>query len=365
MKRRSPKIATGFTLVELLVVIAIIGVLVALLLPAVQAAREAARRTQCTNQLKQIGLAILNFSDTKKVFPTGGTVIVPKIEDYVVGGTPLGPKKQGLGWGYQILPFLEQANLANITTSAQLNSAVVPQYFCPSRRSPVTRNTVVSPLLAVTLSDYGGAIPCGYSDYTQTTKNSPITSGTRGGPVDSRNLRRERFFGGPGSTYILQVPDDEIYQGVIVRTPYRLQGSAGSRGGIQYVPARNVTQTISSAQISDGTSNTLMVSEKFVRPDLYEGDSSSDDRGWSDGWDPDTMRSTCWPPRQDSLSGTTDDTLYGPEADVVDFGSAHPGGINAVFADGSVHVITYDVDPFVFDYLGDREDGQIVDMSQF
>ena len=365
MMRRTSTRLHGFTLVELLVVIAIIGVLVALLLPAIQAAREAARRTQCTNGLKQLGLAILNFSDTKNAFPTGGTIILPRIEDYVEGGRPLGPDKQGLGWGYQILPFLEQANLANITTSAQLIQSVVPQYFCPSRRSPVTTVVPEVSALAVTLSDYAGAVPCGYQDYTEQVRNFPLTSLQGAGVADSRNLRRERLFGGTGSTFILQVPDDEIYQGVIVRTPYRRQGGAGSRGGVQFVPARNVTQTITTAQIADGTSNTLMISEKFVRPDLVAGGSSSDDRGWSDGWDPDTMRSTCFPALQDTLTGTTDDTLFGYEADVVNFGSSHPGGINAVYADGSVHLLNYDIDPLTFDNLGNREDGQVVDSSQY
>src|SRR5690242_18409839 len=100
------KVRRAFTLVELLVVIAIIGVLVALLLPAIQSAREAARRTQCKNQLKQIALAIHNHVNTFGVFPTGGAKIYPNIEDYVAGGIPLGPIKQGLGWGYQILPYL-------------------------------------------------------------------------------------------------------------------------------------------------------------------------------------------------------------------------------------------------------------------
>src|SRR5204862_6784684 len=109
----------GCTLVELLVVIAIIGVLVALLLPAIQAAREAARRTQCKNQLKQIGLAIHNHVSTFRVFPTGGAKIYPSIEDYVVGGTPLGPDKQGLGWAYQILPYLEAAAIHGLRTQLQ------------------------------------------------------------------------------------------------------------------------------------------------------------------------------------------------------------------------------------------------------
>ena len=128
----------GFTLVELLVVIAIIGILVALLLPAVQAAREAARRTQCKNQLKQIGLAILNHANTLRVFPTGGAGFHPDIANYVVNGKPLGPDKQGLGWGYQILPYLEEGALQGLTTQIQLQAAGVTLYVCPSRRSPTT-----------------------------------------------------------------------------------------------------------------------------------------------------------------------------------------------------------------------------------
>src|SRR5690349_17127173 len=95
---RPRRLATAFTLVELLVVIAIIGVLVALLLPAVQAAREAARRTQCSNNLKQIGLALLNYEDVGKSLPVGATGPSPK------GG-------YGTAWGVAILPYLEQGSL--------------------------------------------------------------------------------------------------------------------------------------------------------------------------------------------------------------------------------------------------------------
>ena len=137
-------------MVELLVVIAIIGILVALLLPAIQAARESARRSQCQNQLKQIGLAMHNHINALSVFPTGGDGYNPNIRNYLTGtdpanpnnskGTPNGPNKQGLGWGYQILPFLEENALKSITTMGQLASVELPLYFCPTRRAAASRS---------------------------------------------------------------------------------------------------------------------------------------------------------------------------------------------------------------------------------
>ena len=351
----------GFTLVELLVVIAIIGVLIALLLPAVQAAREAARRTECKNNLKQIGLSVLNHVDARGVFPTGGDKIFPVIEDYVEGGKPLGPEQQGLGWGYQILPYLEQGALHGVTNTPTLQSTVVPGYFCPSRRAPVVAEDIFSPELNVTLSDYAGAHPCGYADHTRQVRYFPLAQED----VTIADLRT-RFFGSTsGSNAILNVPDNEIYLGVITRTPTRTKKRSGrAGGGYDRTLAMNVTKPVKMAQITDGTSNTMLVSEKFIRPDLYDGGSSSDDKGWSDGWDPDTMRSTCFEPRQDTLAGTSNNNFFGFNADVVYFGSAHPGGFHAVFSDGSVRTLRYEINQQTFDNLGDRQDGEVFDASE-
>ncbi len=152
----------GFTLVELQVVI---GVLVALLLPAVQAAREAARRTQCVNNVKQMMLGMQNHESAKKAFPSGGVSPWPRIEDFLsdskqgvvnsnTTGTPLGPDRQGLSWAYQILPYLEGGGLFNLKTTAAIESATVPMYHCPSRRAP-TRYLGVG----ATLMDYAAAVP--------------------------------------------------------------------------------------------------------------------------------------------------------------------------------------------------------------
>ena len=144
----------GFTLIELLVVIAIIAILIALLLPAVQQAREAARRTQCRNNLKQIGLAFHNYHDTHEVFPPGYIDSNPSFDDSPVD---VDNNRNGLGWGTFILPFLDQAPLYNqIQTETgdfahhwqdanhdgtadefiAASATVLPAFLCPSDPDP-------------------------------------------------------------------------------------------------------------------------------------------------------------------------------------------------------------------------------------
>src|SRR5205807_5102327 len=110
MRSKWLRLRLGFTLIELLVVIAIIGVLIALLLPAVQKVREAANRTQCANNLKQIGLAVHNFHDTYGAFPNNGNLWYTGIS-FDTTLAPQNSKYQQAGWGFQILPFIEQDNL--------------------------------------------------------------------------------------------------------------------------------------------------------------------------------------------------------------------------------------------------------------
>jgi prepilin-type processing-associated H-X9-DG protein len=133
-------------------------------------------------------------------------------------------------------------------------------------------------------------------------------------------------------------------------------------------PVQYTTQLVKPAKITDGTSKTLMVAEKYVRNDNYEaGDVQhySDDRGWSDGWDADQMRSTCFVPVSDGdpIGWRTDMEKYFGDNftvafqglwNVLHFGSAHTSGINAAFADGSVHSISFDVDVTIFNSLGTR-----------
>jgi prepilin-type N-terminal cleavage/methylation domain-containing protein len=366
----------GFTLVELLVVIAIIGILVALLLPAIQAARESARRVQCQNHLKQMGLAVLNHADTKKVFPTGGSKYLQpgfELQQNMENGKPLGPDRQGLGWAYQILPFIEESNATQITTSVGLQNVIIGIYVCPSRRLPRTGSTSAGFGETMTFMDYAGAVPCTFMTPQRTTRYNPAT----GVPLTIGPLTTlsKSFFGGTAASGV-EPQDNTLYDGVIVRTPWRRTGTSPTGKQIGVVP-RNVTGLVKHADIIDGSSKTFMIAEKFVRNDVYDGgfgatNKNSDDRGWSDGFDGDIMRSSCFAPINDGDSTAFQTgqlgTYFGdgPNApgqpgwpvaglyNVLHFGSAHAAGINGVMADGAVRTFNYDIDPVVFNAMGSR-----------
>ena len=151
--RSSIRLKRGFTLIELLVVIAIIAVLVALLLPAVQQAREAARRTQCRNNLKQIGLALHNYHDTFNVFPPS-YLITPNAATAPMGPASVNSGDSGPGWTglVCILPQIEQANLYNSfnislpcwdTSNAKPALTVIPTYLCPSANNSTTNYSIL------------------------------------------------------------------------------------------------------------------------------------------------------------------------------------------------------------------------------
>lgn len=352
----------GFTLVELLVVIAIIGVLVGLLLPAIQAAREAARRTQCKNNLKNMGLSILNYESTHNEFPTGGASYGDSIECYANNGKAWVGKKQGLSWAYQILPYLEQGALANIGDTKLVQSTPVPLYNCPSRRGPTLHDGYWGPSY---LMDYAGAQPATLGASNSTSQYIA----TR----DFENCRRvESSFWSPNGTGYAWGRDFGVYDGVIVRSPWKRDGVDPSACGPNPAPGAflsGVPNPTTLAQITDGTSNTLMIGEKYVYQQHYDGSGNdpSDDRGWLDGWDPDTMRSTMAQPLSDAdvkTLCTTNSALFNQ---TYMFGSAHSAAFNCVFADGSVHSIGYDIPIDVFNSLGTKggEAGQyeVVDFS--
>ena len=338
----------GFTLVELLVVIAIIGVLVALLLPAVQAAREASRRTQCANQLRQMALAALNLHGAHRLFPTGGVYPWPNIEQYSSGGKPFGPDKQGLSWAFQILPFLEQNAVHGLSTTEQLTRTPIGLYFCPSRRPP-TQN----PTNGAWLLDYAAVNPVparGETGAATFDANLPTNAWCR----DGFGIWGARDYGDNqidlftpeqlGANYV-------EFRGVIVRASHYLErGAAAARARDLGYPK------VSERHVLDGLSQTLLLAEKRIHAAKYADHKPDDDRGWSDGWDIDVIRSGGCQPRPDSSEDTG---VNGGFASVLTVGAAHPSGFNAAYADASVRNLSYDIAAEAFNQLSHRSDGEI------
>ena len=155
---------------------------------------------------------------------------------------------------------------------------------------------------------------------------------------------------------------------MIVRSPWNFTGlDASGRPTRVFV---NNPRPIQFSKITDGTSHTFLLGEKYVRSDLYEGAGKSDDQGWADGWDPDGIRSTCFQPYQDSdpigfkfepLNSNMD--IFGRDQDTYYFGSAHTGGFNGIFADGSIRTLSYDVDVVLFNALATRAGDEVIDES--
>ena len=302
---------SGFTLIELLVVIAIIAILIGLLLPAIQKIREAANRMACSNNLKQMGLALHNFNDTNGTLPHGGT------NPWSGGGDgwPVPPGPLGYlndaGWAWQILPYIEKDNVARLTYGTAQNQ-VIKIYFCPSRRT----NIHPASQAFRALMDYAAATP-----------------------GDGPNSWDQFWYGDTwGTSY-----QAAVYNGMIIRK----YSGGGQQTGVALTAA------------TDGLSNTLMVSEKQLNPANYYVGDWHDDQGWIDGWDPDVIRYTAFQPHSDKDYGTVQNGGW----EGYRFGSAHTTGINGLFGDGSVRFIRYSVDLTLFNWLGNRQDGQIVNLN--
>ena len=343
----SCRVRGGFTLVELLVVITIIGILIALLLPAVQAAREAGRQMQCKNNLKQLALGCLNHESIYKRFPTNGWGFA------WTGDADQGTdRRQPAGWIYNILPFLEQPAMHDLgaghpwndpnklAANLQRLSLPLPMLYCPTRRKVIAypwaqgwhpANVPTTPTV-VGRSDYGGNGGDTYTD-PSTDWNNPWATY----PVNDA-AGPSTLGGGLTASAIAHFNDiSTVANGIFF---------AGS-----LIKVSNVT---------DGTTKTYLLGEKTVDPDYY-----------ATGLDGGDNESAMAGDNQDICRWTTNSPSYWPCQDTpglayaVAFGSAHAVGVQMAFCDGSVQMINYSIDRETHRRLGNRKDGLTIDPKSF
>jgi prepilin-type N-terminal cleavage/methylation domain-containing protein/prepilin-type processing-associated H-X9-DG protein len=290
----------GFTLVELLVVIAIIGILVALLLPAVQSAREAARRIQCTNHLKQLALACHNHHAAHNYFPSAGGPDWTWHMTFLNGRPAVAPDQHG-GWGFQVLPYIEQeavwtggAATTDVDRSIVAISTPINVFFCPTRRKPEVVQA-----------------QCWYS-----------------------HPNAGKSYGHAKNDYVA---------GSLVTNTQQPDGV----GPIQRMNPAGI------AQVKDGTTNTILLGEKRMNTAMLGKMQANDNEGYTCGWNHDTLRYTNRVPLPDFQNSGGD-----PGDDR--FGSSHSAGVNYALCDGSVRFISFSVDLQTFTRLGDKQDGLLV-----
>ena len=351
-------VCKGFTLVELLVVITIIGILIALLLPAVQAAREAARRMSCQNHLKQIGLAIHNYTMANAVFPPG-TICNTKGYDtgnadgYNAWGEALGtnqdfqPNKtgcHGTSWMLRILDHMEGDAIADkwvyagppsASGNAQLSQTDIQGFYCPSRRSEIRSGRDNLCLLNNQWTgggtDYGGCVG-------------------RHGPYHADEQHSIQ----PGNS--VQVPSAPPVKGFSVETEANAVDL--QRWGI----FGRVNWSTSFAAIRDGTSCTIAIGEmqRLNKPSGTSGawNNNMSHDGWAVGGDATGFSTGCYAGTADGTSGfvssggqLSNNPYFGSP------GSDHSSGANYGLADGSVVFLSDTMDYSTFALLGSMADG--------
>lgn len=377
MNRTTCRDRSAFTLVELLVVIAIIGILVALLLPAVQAAREAARRTQCVNNLKNCALGALNYESTNQEFPPGMRYSTRPETGY-----------NGFSWQVEVLDFMEESAVAEQIRELQQEALAVDP------RRPLNPYDYGNPEILNVIFSISSIFECPSDG--EAFDNVPSGSGTRRDGIPASNYYAVM---GAGITRNIDFPSDprisaevgEDYLGTVRLSSIPLDGIM--------LPARGVR----AGRVTDGLSNTLLMGERWYHlrqwlvggywgittlpPDLRAEMMASRVNGvFAEPREP-LPGSTVFsctavggryapsaplnqigyyylhdnddnPPRPGAIPpGATNHRISTSE---LPFGSFHPGGANFAYGDGSVHFLNTDIEPAFYVALGTRNGGEVI-----
>jgi prepilin-type N-terminal cleavage/methylation domain-containing protein/prepilin-type processing-associated H-X9-DG protein len=349
---------TAFTLIELLVVIAIIAILIALLLPAVQKVRSAAARMKCSNNLKQLGLASHGYHDVNSKLPPGGLLLA------VDSAGTAGDKGS---WMFHILPYMEASNLFGkatdlttpgthsiTTTGTPIANVLLPWMVCPA--DPKGGQTTNAAFAGSNYAASGG--PMSGRSYNCDPPNCPVVIRCNDPFTPAYGNRPD--LGYTSSSVSARSNDKKLLRGLFAR-PDRV------------FPTVNAIVQFNFLEITDGTSNTLMLGETIPFENRYSADGSAFSAR------PQGMVLTTIIPMNTrtpfptqgvssaDCSGQTppNSQIYGNWGYSAGFKSEHAGGVNFVFGDGSVKFLNQNMNMDTFQLLGCRNDGKAIDASQY
>jgi hypothetical protein len=341
----------------MLVVMGIMATLIALILPAIMKVKEVSSRVSCINNLHQMGVACHSYVNDQGYFPTAGVADydAPSYPTPLFSGTKLtsgaGPMtgwQQQAGWAYQLLPYMGeevawagggyQTTTANATTAkaalagqaAQMQASVQTPfkfYYCPSRRALTTQTftvTTTNPVLA---------------NYT-----FPATTVLTFSLIDYAGCN-----GGVDATGTVSAPNTGVIRSQSLPVT--------ANGTTTYVFTRD---TVRPQDLKDGPAYTLLIAEKAANP-RYFPIANEDDTGYALGYNANNLNSLRF--AYPTLLPLRDGEVTGPTGGA--FGSAHPGGFNALMADYSVQSLSFTINSTVFGYLGNINDGNIVSAADF